>query len=119
MARAHRKPFGQRLTDSLREGLRLIENDQPLPATVVPLPPAPPEFRRKDLVELRARLRLTQAGLAAFLNVSEKTVESWEQGSRNPNGAALRLLQAIADPSILQPLAGSGGAKGPAKAIRR
>jgi transcriptional regulator with XRE-family HTH domain len=53
-------------------------------------------------VELRVRFKMTQAGMAAFLNVSEKTVESWEQGSRNPGGAVLRLLQVIADPSILE-----------------
>ena len=100
-----RMAFGEGLIDSLRRGAEELEAGRELPTTYVIVPPDPPAFRADDLVELRNSLRMTQVGLATFLNVSQKTVESWEQGTRNPSGAALRLLQLMKDPSLLQTVA--------------
>ena len=36
---------------------------------------------------------MSQAVFARLLNVSTKTVQSWEQGTRKPSRAALRLIQ--------------------------
>jgi putative transcriptional regulator len=36
---------------------------------------------------------MSQAVFARVLNVSTKTVQSWEQGERKPSHAALRMLQ--------------------------
>ena len=36
---------------------------------------------------------MSQAVFARVLNVSTKTVQSWEQGERKPSRAALRMLQ--------------------------
>ena len=36
---------------------------------------------------------MSQAVFARMLNVSTKTVQSWEQGQRRPSQAALRLIQ--------------------------
>lgn len=94
-------PFGQSLIASLRQGVDDLRNDRPLRTTFVLVPPDPPKFTGERLRKLRARLRLPQVGMAALLNVSPKTLESWEQGVRNPSGASLRLLQVIEDPSIL------------------
>lgn len=117
MTKRERKPFGQRLIASMSEGLEKLREGQPLRTTFVPVPPAPPEFCREELVELRTRLNMTQAAMAAFVNVSEKTLESWEQGNRSPNGAALRLLQVIDQPDILAEV-GSTRARG-ADTVRR
>ena len=38
-------------------------------------------------------LRVSQAVFARLLNVSAKTVQSWEQGARQPSESARRLLQ--------------------------
>lgn len=38
---------------------------------------------------------MTQSDLAAYLNVSPKTVESWESGSRQPSGSVCRLLDLL------------------------
>ncbi|MCC6154411.1 MAG: hypothetical protein IT367_11665 [Candidatus Hydrogenedentes bacterium] len=38
---------------------------------------------------------MSQTVFAAPLNVSKKTVQSWEQGIRSPSDASLRLLQII------------------------
>lgn len=104
MTRRKRKPFGERLIASLRGGLEAIEGGQELPRTFVPTPPDPPKFDRSRLVALRKELGMTQSSMAMYLNVSEKTVESWEQGVRSPNGAALRLLQVMSNPEILEPI---------------
>jgi DNA-binding transcriptional regulator YiaG len=117
MARRSRKPFGERLIANMSKGLEDIRNNRELSTAFVPTPPDPPKFDRHDLAELRRNLRMTQAGLAAFLNVSEKTVESWEQGNRNPNGAALRLLQVMQDPSLLAPF--STGSEAAARSPRK
>ena len=51
---------------------------------------------------LRRDLRMSQSVFAATLNVSIKTVQSWEQGLRAPNQASLRLLQIIrTQPSVV------------------
>jgi len=53
-------------------------------------PPAP--MRAKDVVAVRARLRLSQAAFARILNVSPRTVQAWERNARHPSDAALKLL---------------------------
>ncbi|HEX8174040.1 MAG TPA: helix-turn-helix domain-containing protein [Pyrinomonadaceae bacterium] len=60
----------------------------------------------KDVLRIRKELRVSQKVFARLLNVSIKTVQSWEQGTREPGDAALKLLS-IADhyPNILFDLA--------------
>lgn len=45
-----------------------------------------------SIVRLRHRLNCSQALFARMLNVSTKTVQAWEQGTRKPSDAALKLL---------------------------
>ena len=47
----------------------------------------------KDATSLRAKTGMSQAVFARVLNVSTKTVQSWEQGERMPLDAALRTLE--------------------------
>ena len=54
---------------------------------------AAPEYSYLRVSKLRGRLKLSQPVFAQALNVSAETVRSWEQGKRQPDGAALRLLQ--------------------------
>jgi len=59
--------------------------------------PAEPRRRdKRDIVELRERLKFSQGMLARALNVSPSTVQAWEAGRRTPSDAALKLL-AIAE----------------------
>lgn len=53
----------------------------------------PPAMSAKAVVSLRQRFGLSQPAFASVLNVSLKTLQSWEQGNRRPSQAALRLLQ--------------------------
>ena len=59
---------------------------------------------------------MSQAVFARVLNVSTKTVQSWEQGQRKPSQAALRLIQVFRhDPSGLLEVAGMSVAPGHAE----
>jgi len=59
-----------------------------------------------NVVEIRLKSGLTQVQFASILGVSKRTLEQWEQGRREPSGAALSLLK-IADkhPEVLVELA--------------
>ncbi len=52
-----------------------------------------PTYSSVRIARIRDGLRLSQAVFAMALNVSAETVRAWEQGKREPDGAALRLLQ--------------------------
>jgi putative transcriptional regulator len=54
----------------------------------------------------RIKLGLSQAQFAALLGVSKRTLEQWEQGRREPSGAAKTLIRiADARPEVLKELA--------------
>lgn len=58
------------------------------------------------IVETRLRSGLSQASFAALLGVSVRTLQDWEQGRREPSGAAKTLLKvAWLHPEILRELA--------------
>ncbi len=101
MTKRQDKLFGERLIENLETGVRDLKKGRRLRRTFVSVPPAPPRFNPREVARLRKELGMTQDTLAAFLNVSDKTVESWEQGLRRPGGAALRLLQVMKDPGVL------------------
>jgi putative transcriptional regulator len=50
----------------------------------------PPRVRR-----IRQMTNLTQDTFARFLNISVATLQNWEQGRRQPTGAAKALLHAL------------------------
>jgi DNA-binding transcriptional regulator YiaG len=58
----------------------------------VDLPQRPRPLTPAGIRALRASLNASQALLARVLNVSSNTVESWEQGIREPRQATLKLL---------------------------
>src|ERR1700758_1285290 len=81
--------------DDLRKSLQdalAFERGQVIDLRVSELPPRPKQFRPKDIRELRRALNASQFLFAFYLNVSPNTVRSWEQGTRRPRGADLKLL---------------------------
>jgi putative transcriptional regulator len=58
----------------------------------VNLPPPIKAMPAKAIRALRLQLGCTQMEFAALLNVPKVTAISWENGTRKPSGAALRLL---------------------------
>ncbi|HQU93745.1 MAG TPA: helix-turn-helix domain-containing protein [Pyrinomonadaceae bacterium] len=66
------------------------------------LPRPPKELSAQEIAKLRSQLNVSQAVFARYLNISTKTVQSWEQGQGKPNGASLKLLSiAKKNPKIL------------------
>ncbi len=61
---------------------------------------------RSRIVRARLNSGLTQAQFAALLGVSKRTLEQWEQGRREPSGAAKTLLRlAELHPEVLRRVA--------------
>ena len=48
-----------------------------------------------EIAAMRERTGISQAVLAAFMNVAVNTVSQWERGERQPTGAALKLLNVV------------------------
>ncbi len=56
-----------------------------------------------DIKNVRRRLGVTQKSFAAMMNISERTVQDWEQGRREPDGPARSLLAIAArKPEVMQ-----------------
>jgi len=51
-----------------------------------------PVLKPKEIRKVRTTLGLSQRDFARFLGTSVASVRSWEQGTRRPQSAALRLL---------------------------
>lgn len=96
--------FGDLLLESLKQAVAFKEGDTSkarvrvrytaTTARKTSVEP-PPLYDAARIRALRAKLDLSQAVFAQALNVSDKTVKSWEQGSSPPSGATLRLLEMV------------------------
>lgn len=54
-----------------------------------------PDYDSKKIRALRDHLQLSQAVLAAVLNISLSTVRKWEIGEKHPSGPSLKLLSLL------------------------
>lgn len=80
----------------LLQSVRQMKTGQAARTTQVRLTPA---------AEARARVGLSQHAFAELLGVSLRTVQDWEQGRRQPTGAAQTLLRvAVQHPEALRDL---------------
>ena len=105
-----RKPLFERLKTGLEEGILHAKGEITLKTVPVEMPDRPPAIGAEELAKLRLESGMSQAVFAQMLNVSTKTVQSWEQGARKPSQAALRLLQVFRqNPSSLFQVAGMSG----------
>jgi putative transcriptional regulator len=48
-----------------------------------------------EITAVREKIGVSQAVMAAYLNVATHTVSQWERGERRPTGAALKLLHVV------------------------
>ncbi|MBX7245370.1 MAG: helix-turn-helix domain-containing protein [Candidatus Sumerlaeaceae bacterium] len=99
--------FANGLLSSAEEALAHSRGKKKLRAVRLELPAAPKTFEARRIVRLRKHLKMTQQQIAEVLNVSSKTIEGWEQGLRVPSGMAVRLLQILENPRVLQKMVGS------------
>ena len=59
-----------------------------------------------DITRARNKVNMSQPAFAELMGVSVRTLQAWEQGKRNPSGAAKTLLRvAETQPEILRKLA--------------
>jgi putative transcriptional regulator len=65
---------------------------EPARERAVKLPPPVKPIAPRQIRAIRTRLGFTQSQFAALLNIPIVTAVSWENGTRKPSGAALRLL---------------------------
>jgi putative transcriptional regulator len=65
---------------------------EPAVERAVKVPPPVRPIPAKEIRAIRTGLEFTQAQFASLLNVPKVTAISWENGTRKPSGAALRLL---------------------------
>ncbi|MEQ1606950.1 MAG: helix-turn-helix domain-containing protein [Pyrinomonadaceae bacterium] len=93
--------FFEELKESMLEGLEHARgNRNELRLTTLPRPPK--KISSAEIAKIRAQAKLSQSVFARYLNVSIKTVQAWEQGSRTPSDAALKLLSIARDnPQII------------------
>jgi len=95
-------PIAAEIAQGLLEGIEYIRGSGNARTTRVTLPDPPPAYTQMEVRRIRARLGLTQRQFAVLINVTPKSVESWEQGIRHPSQAASRLLQILGDPGKLR-----------------
>ena len=63
------------------------------------------DVRLSPVAEARMSVGLSQQAFAQLLGVSARTLQDWEQGRREPNGAARTLLKvAVKHPRVLREL---------------
>jgi len=87
--------FYKDLKAGLDEALAYRRGKIKLHAEIIEVPEPPIEYRAKDIQKIRKRGQYSQSFFAKVLNVSLRTLQSWESGRRNPNHTALRLLEII------------------------
>lgn len=59
---------------------------------VTRIPSRPRDISPREIRRIRQALKASQPLFALYLNVSTNAVRSWEQGTRRPRQAALKLL---------------------------
>ncbi len=95
-----------KMFEDLKEGLEEIvaykKGKNMLRSDMIDIPAPPAEYKAKDIKRIRKNGKYSQSVFAKVLNVSIKTVQSWESGERTPSHAALRLLEII-DKGIYRP----------------
>lgn len=90
------------LKKGLEEVLAHKEGKITLRAYDIEIPKPPKDYGPKEIKKIRSKGNYSQGIFALILNVSLNTVQAWEAGDRNPNHAALRLLEII-DKGIYRP----------------
>jgi DNA-binding transcriptional regulator YiaG len=98
--------LGSEMIDGLQSYIANQAGKVALKKTKRDLPGPAPTFKARDIQRLRKDVfQLSQPLFAQLLNVEVPTVRAWEQGTRQPSGTALRLLEILArDPSVVRKL---------------
>ena len=105
-----RLPVAEQIRKGLEEAIRHAKGEITLKTTTLETPDRPPDVGAEELMKIRLASGMSQACFARLLNVSTKTVQSWEHGDRKPSHAALRLIQVFRhNPSGVLEVVGMSG----------
>jgi putative transcriptional regulator len=84
-----------KIFNELREALQdalAYERGEAVNLRVTEIPAPPKKITPAEIRRIRRSLKASQTAFAMYLNVSTNAVRSWEQGTRKPQHAALKLL---------------------------
>jgi putative transcriptional regulator len=87
--------FFEDLKEGMEDIIKYRKGKLTLKSEFIEIPAPPEEYKPKDIRKIREKFHYSQGIFAKFLNVSTKTVQSWESGERSPSHAALRLLEVV------------------------
>ena len=79
--------FYNDLSTSLNQALAIAKGDAE--------PSRKFSYEMPDIKVIRAKTGLSQQQFADKLNISPRTLQNWEQGTRNPTGAAVTLMRLL------------------------
>ena len=54
-----------------------------------------PDYSPRKIKALRSKYHISQAVLAAVINISASSVQQWEAGEKSPGGPSLKLLNIL------------------------
>ncbi len=94
--------FFKDLKKSLEEAIEHKKGKLDLYSEYIEIPEPPAQYKARDIKKIREKNRYSQGMFAKVLNVSLRTIQSWEAGQRVPTHSALRLLE-IVDKGIYRP----------------
>lgn len=97
-----RNKFFEELKAGLEDAIAHSKGKLHLRSERIEIPEPPAEYKPKEIKSIRENNYYSQGLFAKVLNVSVKTVQSWESGDRSPSHATLRLLEII-DKGIYRP----------------
>lgn len=105
-----RKTLFERLQTGLGEGIAHARRE--LTLKTIEVPEEPPEIDGATLAAMREEAEMSQAVFAKVINVSAKTVQSWEQGVREPSMASRRMIHIFSQrPEVVCEIVGMRGVK--------
>ncbi len=87
--------LSEKIKKGLEEILEYKQGKRTLRTKLIELPEPPLEYGPKEIKQIREKGDYSQGVFAVILNVSIRTVQSWESGVRSPTHSALRLLEII------------------------
>ena len=100
-----KKTVGEELIQGLEEALSFSKGEIKLKTYKRVIPAAAPEYTASKVKKLRKLFGATQEEFSQILNVDLSTIRAWEQGQRNPNKSANRLMEILSkEPTILESL---------------
>ena len=92
----------EKIKKGLEEILEYKQKKRTLRTKLIEMPEPPFEYAAEQIKKIREKGDYSQGVFAVILNVSKRTVQSWESGVRSPSHSALRLLEII-DKGIYSP----------------